>query len=268
MAFLLDQLSLLGLNEREVRVFVALATFGRMNMTRVAQRAGLSRTTVDAIVRRLTVQGLVHCTKIGGHLEYSVPLNHLADTLTSVSARLRTDPSEEPQQDRDEMAVDALPGHTITPAQLSSTLDREFERHAGERARILLRGVRGDAGTRAQVVFGVLVRAVQWRVKLEALLCTHTADALRSSAPHTAADLSQVLLNIVPSSYCATEWDVLVFRDTVLTYNEHAVRVLTQTTDVEVISHLLTIACETGWSVRLGAWSAHSEAGHTARHPL
>ncbi|MBP9760370.1 MAG: helix-turn-helix domain-containing protein [Candidatus Pacebacteria bacterium] len=89
MTVITDQLTFLGLKDREIRVFTALSTFGRMNMTKISSRAGLSRTTVDAIVRRLMGQGLVAQEKVSGHFEYAVKLHEVADRLDWIEKRLR-----------------------------------------------------------------------------------------------------------------------------------------------------------------------------------
>lgn len=55
----IKNLELIGLRTREIKVLTTLHVFGPLSITQIGRRSKLSRTTVDAIVRRLHERGLV-----------------------------------------------------------------------------------------------------------------------------------------------------------------------------------------------------------------
>jgi predicted transcriptional regulator len=55
----IKNLELIGLRKREIKVLTTLHIFGPLSVTQLGLRSKLSRTTVDAIVRRLHERGLV-----------------------------------------------------------------------------------------------------------------------------------------------------------------------------------------------------------------
>jgi len=65
-----ENLATLGLRKREIKVLTTLHVFGRLNVTKLAERSKLPRTTVDAILRRLQEKGYVRRVAIGGHAEW------------------------------------------------------------------------------------------------------------------------------------------------------------------------------------------------------
>lgn len=55
----LENLKLIGLKPREIKVMTTLHIFGQLSVTQLGGRAKLPRTTVDAVLRRLHERGLV-----------------------------------------------------------------------------------------------------------------------------------------------------------------------------------------------------------------
>ena len=252
MNFVIEQLSLLGLNGREVRVFTTLSTFGRMNMTLLASRAGLARTTVDAIVHRLVKQGLVFQEKIAGHFEYKVELAEVSNKLNSLHQKLS--PSQYAQNFAEKNVKQAHRGSSETGWSIPSV----FEFHRSERVRILIgQGAEGDKRATRRLC-GYVGYAVRCESKLEVLVSRHIANLLHSGAVAIpsipSADL--VRLNVVPNSYSTTHADMLVFRDSAMVIDllKGAIEDISSPNAVEALKHLLDIACETGWSVDLSAW--------------
>jgi DNA-binding Lrp family transcriptional regulator len=263
MDFLIDQLKVLGLNNREVKVFTALSTFDRANMSKLAARAGLPRTTVDAIVRRLIDQGIISREKVAGHFEYAVQHAELADRLDWIEQRLRPQPPStngHPKQERDADPAPLTNDENIVidgTADEKAIVEREFVQHAGERVRLLFSHHPTGSVDGVDALVRYIGCSITAGTKLEVLLCARTADMLRSGAgvplPKNPGD---VRLNMVPASYCQTTPSVLIFRDTVLFIKQekdHPLRVA-EPTVVASMQHLLDIACETGWSVNLIAW--------------
>ncbi len=91
MEFVIDQLRLLGLNAREIKVFITLSTCGQCTMTRLAHRAGLPHTTVDAVVKRLHQQGLISRTLVGRHFEWSVDPEEVRERMRLLHGKFKTD---------------------------------------------------------------------------------------------------------------------------------------------------------------------------------
>lgn len=88
MQFVIDQLKLLGLNEREIKIFTTLVAFGQMGMSNIARKANLPRTTVDAAVKRLVEQGLIEVFHVKRHKEYAVDLTKVTKKLTELNLNL------------------------------------------------------------------------------------------------------------------------------------------------------------------------------------
>jgi predicted transcriptional regulator len=249
MNFVIEQLSLLGLNGKEIRVFTTLSTFGRMTMTRLASRAGLSRTTVDAIVRRLIKQGLIFQEKVVGHFEYKVELAEVSKQLENLNFKLST------QNSSDEKNVTSVYS-VLSEARYS--VSSAFEYYKGERVRILMgQGDHGDKRA-ARRLSGYIGHVASQRSRLEVVVSRHVADVIRTENVRISNKALQnhVTLNIVPTSYTTTHADIFVFRDQVLTIDlltgtiEHTV----STHIVDAMKHLVDIACEIGWSVELTTW--------------
>ena len=254
MDFITDKLSFLGLSEREIRVFSALSTFGRMKMTKIASRAGLPRTTVDAIVRRLIEQGLVKQERILKHFEYSVELNDVANTLDWLESRLRTDNTKNSESEKindENIVINA----EVTDAM---AIKRAFKERAGDRSRILLARQPGDIRSALARFEEYIREAVVTGTKTEVLVCSFVADSIKEQGVEnlTWDDPNLIRLNIVPSSYCRADSDVIVFPDRVLVRDilGTEVREIVDAKTVESMKHLLYIACETGWSINLSSW--------------
>jgi predicted transcriptional regulator len=258
MSFVVDQFKLLGLSHKETRVFIALATFGKMNMMTVAERASLPRTTVDAIVRRLVVQGIVNREKVGGHYEYSVDLTEVADKLHWLERRLR------PNQCRVDEKLDRThekeinDEHNVKKELNLGYFNDVFERHKGDRVRIMLS--RGHNGMNECVErLGQYTKlAIDHALMLEVLLCSQIADMVRDGKGTVPLPprSDMVRFNIVPGSYCVATTDLIVLRNQVLVVepDRGVIEEIRSDAAVESIKHLLDVACETGWSVDLTAW--------------
>jgi len=256
MDFLVDKLRFLGLNEREVRVFTSLSTFGRMKMTKIASRAGVPRTTVDAIIRRLVEQGLVTQEKIGSHFEYSVELEKVADTLDWIEKRLRTK-----DKISDEPASDDIIDEKIVikdPKGYDCSIERAFNERAGDRLRVLLARTPEGLEDALRRLIAYVRHAATTNTRMEILLCSQVADAIKSRGIQDISwpDPNLIRLNVVPGSYCRTESDIFIFPDRVLLHNirNNDIQCEWDVNVVESMKHLLDIACETGWSVNLAVW--------------
>lgn len=252
MSFLIDRLQFLGLNEREIRVFTSLATFGRMNMTKLASRSSLPRTTVDAIVRRLQKQGLVSQERVRGHYEYFVNADDIANSLDWMEKRFRTDTKEGHKSD--ENIVKETKKLEI-PKDITS-------KYAGDRVKVLLSRGYEDMEECVRRFVKYLKVSIENNYKLEVLLSASIADALmgRKDIPLPPSG-EAVRLNVVPTLYSTGMHDMFIFRDSVLLVNtnskmqEH----IEHMTVVDMSRHLIEIACETGWSVDLIAWLNKTE---------
>lgn len=243
MDFLTDQLQLFGLNDREVRVFTALATFGRMNMTAIASRSGLPRTTVDYIVRSLLKQKLVLREKVGGHYEYVVPLVDVAANLDSLEKKLVPGGG----------SVDSTEGPGVHATVGAHAHVREaYGTHKGERVTLLLASLPTERD-RFIALEHYFAYARQNETKLEILTSKDVADDMTVYAKEILALLCvpHIRINILPAAYCLPTVDVTAFRDMVLMIDhtrEH-VEHISGRLGVEAIKHLLFVARETAWSI-------------------
>jgi DNA-binding MarR family transcriptional regulator len=91
MEFVINQLKLLDLNDREIKVFVSLITFGQMNMSDLSRKANLSRSTVQAVVGRLSEQGIVEARQVRKHKEYLVNTRQVTRKLSDLTLNLSPD---------------------------------------------------------------------------------------------------------------------------------------------------------------------------------
>lgn len=273
MTFLVDQLRFLGLSDKEVRVFTALSTFGRMNVSKTAKRAGLPRTTVDYILKGLSEQGVVLQERVGGHFEYSVQLEKVADTLDSIERRLRPGcvPGEravgEPYSkggakdaaspslntETNPQLVDGFANHDM----LHEVAEYEFSSHEGERV-IMLTAQLVSSQKRMERFEHCLVRARQAHIKLEMLTTTEVAANLSEYATEILALLTayDLRLNFLPRSFCIEQTDVVAFRDVVLIVDHHAdvIERIAGMREVALIQHLLHVAREAGWGMDMKMW--------------
>lgn len=275
MTFLVDQLRFLGLSNKEVRVFTALSTFGRMNVSKTAKRAGLPRTTVDYILKGLTEQGVVLKERVGGHFEYSVQLEKVADTLDSIEKRLR--PGCAPEERRVESETDAGAAHDqgmvpalpqsepdpqlvdgpLTHEMLHEVAEHEFAVHEGERVTMLTAQL-VSSEKRMERFEHCLVHARQAGVKLEMLTTTEVAGHLSQYTAEILALLTayDLRMNFLPPSFCIEQTDVVAFRDVVLIVDHHAEAIerITGMREVALIKHLLHVAREAGWGMDMKTW--------------
>jgi predicted transcriptional regulator len=272
MDFLVDKLRFLGLNEREVRVFTSLSTFGRMKMTKIASRAGVPRTTVDAIIRRLVEQGLVTQERIASHYEYSVDLDKVADTLDWIEKRLRIK-----DQGPGEIISDNIIDENIVIKDSKThicTIETAFKERSGDRLRVLLARTPEGLEDALHRLTEYVRRAATTDTRMEILLCSQVADAIRSRGVQDVSwsDPNLIRLNVVPGSYCRTESDIFIFPDRVLLHNirNDDIQCEWDVNVVEAMKHLLDIACETGWSVNLSAWlnNVVLDSRHTTEEAL
>lgn len=266
MTIVIEKLRFLGLNDREIRVFTTLSAFGRMNMTKIASRSQLPRTTVDAIVRRLVAQGLVQCEQVRGHQEYLVDTNSVADTLEWIEKRFRggsadtnTEPTTVPTGASAAVETLRSPLNQKVVSYTRDTFDRAtaFEKYRGDRVKLLF-SVGQDTNEEMLARFSGYVRdSIRYAFKLEILTSSDIADALLGyegiPIPNRSGD---VRLNVVPASYSTGAHDLFIFRDSALLFNAytHVVDHIEEKAIVDLSRHLLEIACETGWSVDLTTW--------------
>ena len=256
MDFVVDKLQFLGLNEREVKVFTSLSTFGRMNMTKIATRADVPRTTVDAIVRRLLKQGLISKEKVRGHNEYFVNTEEVANTLDWIEKRFRPNKEDEIKPEK-EVEIYNDDEKNVIKSVGNEALKNISEMHSGDRVKLLFSRGHDDMEECVLRFSKYAHLAISNDMKLEVLISSHVADSLvgQGNIPiPPSADM--IRLNIVPASYGIAPQDMFIFRDSMLlisTHNENREHV-TQGTIVDLSKHLIEIACETGWSVDLVAW--------------
>lgn len=246
MDFIVDQLKFLGLNDREIKVFTTVSTFGRMNMTKISSHSGLPRTTVDAIVRRLIEQGLFVQEKVKGHNEYSVHSDDVADKLGWIEQRIRPNRKAVTSEEKVLCAYD------------ESLLREEMKLHVGDRVRLMF----SRNGDSVPVCIGRLNQYIEYatehKIKLEILLGSQIADGMYKKGLNisTPENIGFVQLNIVPASYGVAETDMFVFRDVVFIVHVKSGRIerITNTSIIELSKHLIGVACETGWNINLPAW--------------
>ncbi len=272
MVFVINQFKFLGLNDKEVRVFTTLATFGRMKMTKVASRSNLSRTTVDAIVRRLVEQGLVEQERVGGHQEYSVNLSRVADDLGVLEKRLRVLPLENeetsssegrcadsPDVPRDAVSatssedVGIFCGHD----SMHPMIEQAFFTHADERAIMLVASL-STSHERMVRFEHCISHARNARVKLELLTTTDVSKGLSEYAKQVLTFLADydLCLNFLPPSFCFEQVDLVAFRDLVIVVDHKAdvAERIESARVVALINHLLRVAREAGWGMDIRMW--------------
>lgn len=262
MSFLIEKLRFLGLNDREIRVFTAFATFGKMHMSKAASRAGLPRTTVDAIVRRLLEQGLVSKERVGGHYEYFVNSGDVADTLDWIEKRFRPNTGAffneyDEQEEVEGSGLKKSDENIVTVAKNIEILRSLSKQYSGDRVRLLFSKSNEGVTDCAKRLARYLNISLELSLLLEVMIPAHIADALlyESEFPvPTRADA--VRLNIVPTLYSTALHDMFVFRDSVFLVTVHtgSVEQVTHPTVVDLSKHLVDMASEVGWSVDLVAW--------------
>ena len=269
MEFLVDQLRFLGLNDKEVRVFTALSTFGQMNMTKVAKRAGLARTTVDAIVRRLVEQGLVEKKRVGGHYEYIVTPQKVADKLDWIEQRFRPGacPPHETEEQRPIKGKSDPPKDTGIVSEESKvvTVHRDmhalvgemFDTHQGDRVMMLLAAL-VTPEKRIERLMSMLDHARQANIQLEIMTTTDVTKELTQYAERLATFFTSydLRLNFLPRSFCIEATDLVAFHDLVLVVDHHdnLAEIVKEVRTVAVIHHLLRVAREAGWGMDMKMW--------------
>lgn len=267
MEFLVDQLKFLGLSDKEVRVFTALSTFGKMNMTKIAKRAGLARTTVDAIVRRLVEQGLVDQERVGGHQEYSVTAQKVADKLDWIERRFRpcgnvggdgVGPVEDaPITSAENLVAEPRVAQVDTHEALHEMVERAYVERANERVTMLLSAL-VTPEKRMRRFEHCLEYAHASNVKLEILTTTDVSRDLSQYATELLALLMayDLRVNFLPPSFFIEYTDLIAFRDLVIVIDHHtdvAERVEGERA-VLVINHLMRVAREAGWGMDMKMW--------------
>ncbi len=242
MQFLTDQLTLLGLKKGEVRVFTVLATFGRMNMTTLARRSGLPRTTVDYMVRGMVERGLVVRDQIGGHGEYSVPLAKVASELDRLERKLVVYPLDKKNDEKVDINVE----------NLCPSIGSSFAAHRAERVTLFLARLATDT-IRSRHLEQYFSFAREHQVKLDLLTTRDVAEGLSLYATELLALVSclELRLHMLPTTFCIENVDVITFRDEVLIISPDTLSKerVSDFMSVEVMKHLLIIARETAWSV-------------------
>ncbi len=258
MDFVIDQLKFLGLDKREIQVFTAISTFGRMNMTKIASRSGLPRTTVYDVVRRLLEQGLISKEKIKNHYEYSANLEEVADKLDWLEKRLRSKQNKCGVDNNDETENVKNDEKIVINNNCFNDIENSLSEHYGDRVRLVLSKRYGDVNVCTDRFSLYVEMAIKNNIKFEILLCSKVADAVRAKGGDVPMpdDVNLIRLNIVPSTYCNIVTDIFLFRDKLI-----LVDIVNKVTEhiehksiVELNKHLVNIACETGWSVNLVAW--------------
>jgi sugar-specific transcriptional regulator TrmB len=246
MPFVTEQLQLLGLNEREVKVFTTLAALGKMSMTTLASRAGLPRTTVDYIVRGLIDQGIVTREPAGKRFVYTVAVDDIADRLDDLEQKLRVNREATPHEHNDENFVVSCAG------DIHSDIKDAFRAHEGERASLLLAHL-SEGSERMLSLEHYLTFARRYGLKLEVLTNTAVTDTISAYARDLLFLVSsyEVRLNILPKAFCIEGIDMIVFRDEVLAVHHPngQLEKITGRLSLEAIKHLVLVARETAWSV-------------------
>lgn len=252
MNFVVDQLAFLGLNEREVRVFTTLCTFGRSNMTTLAARAGLPRTTVDAIVRRMVRQGIVHQIRVKGHVEYEVIVDEISDSLDSLKRKLGArNVADEPAQQIDDEKNDK------NSLERGPSLRSMFLKHQSERATLSISDD-PDRTRRIRSLTKLMSLSREADLRCDILLTADLAHALLPVDPimRDVLHAYDVRLNLLPSSFSMPNNDICSFRDeTVLLTTGHTQsKVIDDQDAVDAIDRLLFIARESGWGMDARTW--------------
>lgn len=243
-AFVTNQLNLLGLNEREIRVFTALSTFGRMGMTQIAGRSGVSRTTVDYIVRSLIAQGIVSREKVGKHWEYSVVLADVAEKLHELQEKLG--------HNRATGSVEKIV--SSSDPNLQSAVVDAFNCHGGERVSVLLGSLATETHRVATIVH--LLHTAHNNMSKLSILATRDVTKVFECHSRVLRDLYNeklLVLSVLPSSFGVQGMDTISFRDEVLVvdYVKQGLERITGESAAGVVRHLLFIAHEAGWQIDL-----------------
>ncbi len=247
--FLTDQLQFLGLNAREIRVFLALVTFGRMKMTIISSRANVARTSVHSIVGRLERQGIVTREKVGKHWEYLIDTEAVAQKVALLQSKLLPINAQS-------VNGRVLEGDKITHSinDFDSEIEQYFLSHKGERASILL-SVLGTGRERVVEFEHCLQVAIKAQSRIELLTCDHVANDFSQHAREMLTLLSnyELRLNILPSAYCLSGVDLIAFRDIAIALDHHTrkIEVLQAPIAVVAVNHLMFVARETGWNIDL-----------------
>jgi predicted DNA-binding transcriptional regulator len=232
MNFVIDQLTLLGLNGREVRVFTTLTTFGRMNMTLLAARAGLPRTTVDAVVRRLIRQGLIFSTPVNKHTEYYVELETVTQTLDSLSEKMQ------PTKKSDENIG------TSTVDMSTESLSHACKQFAGNRTILI-----GRSEITAHDIQKYIQLATDHNCLLTVFAPKHPLEQLMYKK--TREQGMRGLLFCVPALHCTQHIDIFTCHTNALFINPHTNTF--EATDskrtIEAVFAYARVLQETGWCI-------------------
>jgi predicted transcriptional regulator len=254
MDFVVDQLAFLGLNEREVRVFTTLCTFGRSNMTTLAARSGLPRTTVDAIVRRMVKQGIVHQVLVKGHHEYEVVLDELTRQLGTLQQKLSTKQASKNNtlEINDEKNVVKV-SRIVTQDEVRA----KFLKHHGERATLCI-SEDADQERRMSSLLTLITLTREANLRCEILLTTDLAHALLPARSDIKEALKgfDVRLTLLPATFSLPNTDLCSFCDEVILLRRgHAEHSVIHDLDaVDAIDRLLFIARESGWAMDARTW--------------
>lgn len=236
MEFVTDQLKLIGLNEREIRVFTALATFGRMNMTKLAGRSQVARTTADAIIRRLLEQGVVKRQEVGKHYEYTVDLEDVAQRLDALEDKLA--PTKD--LDYDEKNVKSG-GHYVDSLQ-------NLEAHTGERCTYFASG--------QMCIFLEEYRHIVCSgLFADLVIGSRDVEHLNAYAYELVPHLPEtpIMLIVLPQSFLSDAPRFLLLRSGLFLYDD-ATKMFSVHTDSNLLhswSRLLSAVRESGWMTDL-----------------
>lgn len=240
MAFVTDQLSLLGLNTREVRVFTALATFGPQKVSKVAARSGMPRTTADYILRSLVKQGIVTREKLKGRHQYRVDLNDVSLRLDALKERLGTPETQVNARSNEK---------TVTTSDEKIDVATLAKQYAGDRISILLGDV-ADTGVRLDVLRAYVAAAAGCDVRAELFMSTHTSRLMReySDLLHETAWMARTSLLVLPRFFL-DGIDVFLVRDAAyaLRVGDATAEVVRGTHSLEAYKALVISAREAGW---------------------
>lgn len=241
MTFVVDQLSLLGLNENEVRVFTALATFGQMNITTIAGRSGLPRTTVDAIVRRLVDQGVVSREKVVKHWEYAVGTSELAEKLDALEKKLLGTGSREPLGMNDENIV-------VPTYQIGQVLEDVQAREA-ERGTVLL----GEGAYAREIGLQVSRTGLEAGVLLDLVLHREAETLLKENLKGVAgaSQGTPTEVTYLPGNLMHDTATMVLLRDVVYIFGGEVFHVERHFRTVDMFHFLLHAARESGYTIDL-----------------
>lgn len=247
MEFLVNQFKFLGLNDKEVRVFTALSTFGRMNMTKLSSRARLSRTTVDAIVRRLVAQGLVTQERVLGHYEYAVKLDEVADKLGWIEQRLRPNNSGSTSARPTSNVAQDAEKHPSS----STNLETAFHTHPKERATLLVAGNVPHTQSE-QFIQNCVSHSNESGTKLDILVSSHVWKCLSVETRELFTTHTPRVCTL-PTSCCLEHINMVAFRDLIITLDQHShiLESIESPVTIGIIQHFLRSIRELGWNCNL-----------------